>query len=813
MNTLADAESARLAGTSDTDFTGISETIIGDSQSVSGAAAARAAKSPPPWKLIASVGLTIVALIAFLVTRPGPTVEDEEPAKKASVAVTPQNDTPSDRSPSLVNPVARGPDRRGAEWVLSVGGSVGIETPDGTRLQIEDRKDLPGGPFVLRDVDVQNTSQVTDDGLINLRGCSQLRAIHAFDTTITDQGLANLTDEGRQPLEYLTSLFIARTEVTDKGLRYLAGSKNLFYLDIQSNLISDGSLLRNFRQLSTLDIVHTQISADDLSVLQELPLLRKLRVDGRQLEGVGSRHVSSLNKLSDLAVQYPRPGFDGAVLRKLEELTRLGLRELPDGQLGNILWAAVARVPKLESLNLHGNGVTDASIGKMPALPELEALTLKNGVKKVSGETIAAAVRRAAALKELVISDDELNDDDARFLESLTQLRQITLTGNDITNEGINALHVALPGCRIESDHGTFEPTDASISPDRRAAEVVLKLGGAVWVGSDFQQIPDPADLPTAPFSVTKIDLSGKKNIEDKFFANLRGLVDLQILTLTETSITDRGLANLTDEGRQPLPALQRLYLGDTKISQGGLQFLSGSHDLTSLSLDGTAIIDGAVLDQFPRLRMLELGQTSLTTDELLQICVRLPQLDRLTMDGRHLTETMASRLAGLPDLRALKLRDLPSDFEPDRLAKLPLLSELYVSTADSAVYDDDFWKGVAGLAKLHILMCTEGATDQSLAIARPMPQIEVLTFMSKVVTGEALAKAMSKFPNVRFLSVNYSDWTDNDIQQLHRLKSLGKLDLTKNSASVEAIQKLAAALPKCQIISDHGTFEPAKAE
>lgn len=350
-------------------------------------------------------------------------------------------------------------------------------------------------------------------------------------------------------------------------------------------------------------------------------------------------------------------------------------------------------------------------------------------------------------------------------------------------------------------------------SPDRRAAEGVLKLGGSVWVGSNVQQIVDPADLPTGHFVVTKIDLSEKKNIEDEFLSNFRGLADLQLLILSESSITDRGLANLTNEGRQPLPSLQRLHLDDTKISQDGLRFLSGSRGLFSLMLDGTAITEGAVLNQFPRLRNLELGQTSLTTANLLEIISRCPQLDRLTMDGRHLTETMASSLAGLPDLRALKLRDLPSDFDPGHLAKLPLLSELYVGTADSAVYDDDFWKSVAGLDKLHILMCTEGATDQSLAIARPMPQIQVFTVMSKAVTGEALAKAMSKFPNVRFLSVNYSDWTDDDIQQLHRLKSLGKLDLTKNSASAEAIKALSAALPSCLIISDHGTFEPTRSD
>tara|TARA_R110002072_G_C7978936_1_gene536023 strand:+ start:59955 stop:64283 length:4329 start_codon:yes stop_codon:yes gene_type:complete len=807
LNTFEGAETASPADASDTDFTGISETIVGDSRSIAGTAAARAARSPPLWKLIAPVGLAVVALIAFMVTRPGPTVEGEEPVKPASVAVAPQKAPPSDNSPRLESSEAQIPDRRGAEWVLSVGGNIRIETPDGTRLDIRNQEDLPDEPFVLSGVNVQNIQQVTDDGLMNLRGCSQLTSFYAYDTAITDQGLANLTDEGSLPLEYLTSLFIARTSVTEKGLQYLHQSRNLTYLDIESNPVSDGSILGQFRELETVSISLTKISAAGLSVLQALPRLWQLSVDGRQLQGAGGQSVSALSNLENLLVRFPGAEFDGVALSDLKKLTKLHLHELP-ARLDDQLWMAIAGLPKLNDLYLSGAGVSNFSIGKMPALARLQVLRLQSGEEKLSGETIAAAVRRAPALKELVVSHDELNDGDANFLESLTQLRRLSLTDNEISAEAIDSLHAALPGCRIESDHGTFEPTVAVMSPDRRSAEAVLKLGGMVWVGSNFQQITDPGDLPTAPFSVTKIDLSQKKNIEDEFLANFRGLAGLQNLILTETSISDRGLANLTDEGRHPLPALQRLYLDGTKVSQDGLLFLSGSRGLFSLMLDGTAITEGAVLNQFPRLRNLELGQTSLTTANLLEIISRCPQLDRLTMDGRHLTETMASSLADLPDLRALKLRDLPSDFDPDHLAKLPLLTELYVGTADSTVFDDDFWKVVAGLDQLHILMCTEGVTDQTLAIARPMPQVQVFTIMSKAVTGEALAKAMSKFPNVRFLSVNYSDWTDDDVQQLHRLKSLGKLDLTKNSASVEAIKALSAALPKCQIISDHGTFE-----
>lgn len=708
-------------------------------------------------------------------------------------------------------PAAMNPDRRAAEWVLSIGGNIGIDTHDGTRLQIEDGEDLPEGSFVLRNVSVQNLPQVTDDGLMNPCGCAQLASLYAYDTAITDQGLANLTDEGREPLLDLKNLFVARTAVTEKGLNYLAESKGLTYLDIESNPVSDGSFLGQFRELETAGIALTKIPADDLSALKDLPRLWQLSVDGRQLQAAGGEHVSSLSNLKSLLVRYPGVAFDGAILSGLKQLTKLELLELPEGRLDELVWSAVGGLPNLSELYLGGDGVEDVSIGKMPALSKLRTLRLKRGQKNISGKAVSAVVLRAPALKELVVSNNELNDGDVAFLGSLSQLERLTVTDNDITATAIESLRRKLPNCRIESDHGTFMSTVTAMSPDRRAAEAVLKLGGTVCVGSNFQEVADLADLPIEPFVVTRIDLSQKKNIEDQFLANFRGLAGLQILTLTETSITDRGLADLTDEGRQPLPALKQLDLDDTKISQTGLQFLSGSHDLSGLMLDKIAITEAAFLDRFPKLRMLSLGGVSLSTDELQRIA-RLPLLDRLTMDGQHLTESMAGILAGLKDLRALKLRNLPSDFEPGHLSRLASLTELYVNADDSEVFDERFWNVVAGLEELHILMC-KGVTDDSLAKAPPILQVEVLIVMSRVVTGEAVAKSMSKFPKVASLTINYSNWNDDDVEHLHSLKSLGKLDLTKNSASVEAIKALSAALPECHIISDHGTFGPTRSD
>jgi hypothetical protein len=236
-------------------------------------------------------------------TPPDPAATPLAPATPNKVSDEPQGDTLSDDSQSPDSSTLQSSDRRAAEWVLSVGGNIVVATEAGPHLAVSARGPLPDGPFMLKKFHISACPQVTDDGLTNLRGCLQLDSINAWDTAITDLGLANLTNEGRQPLRNLQNLQIMRTAATDTGLRYFVGSQNINLLGIDSTQVRDGSLLQKFSQLNSLDIARTKIPAEDLSVLLEMIQLRILTVDGGQLQGVGSRYVSTLNKLTKLTVR------------------------------------------------------------------------------------------------------------------------------------------------------------------------------------------------------------------------------------------------------------------------------------------------------------------------------------------------------------------------------------------------------------------------------------------------------------------------------------------------------------------------------
>jgi mono/diheme cytochrome c family protein len=87
-------------------------------------------------------------------------------------------------------------------------------------------------------------------------------------------------------------------------------------------------------------------------------------------------------------------------------------------------------------------------------------------------------------------------------------------------------------------------------------------------------------------------------------------------ITLANTRITDDGLAALS------LPAVRELNLRGTQVTNRGVQALAGASNLELLNLYGTAVDDGLVdtLPPLPALRRLFLGETPVSHEALAQL-------------------------------------------------------------------------------------------------------------------------------------------------------------------------------------------------
>jgi uncharacterized protein (TIGR03067 family) len=204
-------------------------------------------------------------------------------------------------------------------------------------------------------------------------------------------------------------------------------------------------------------------------------------------------------------------------------------------------------------------------------------------------------------------------------------------------------------------------------SDQAKAIAKIKKLGGQVNVheGSLFGLFKPKIDVH---FSGTKMSdtawesLKGLSNVQmlslddpqftDVGLEHLKGLTELQALRLDETGVTDAGLEHL-----EKFSQLEQLGLAGTKITDAGLKHLKGLKHLYFLEIGSTGITDAglAQVKEMGQLRILALEHTKIT-DAGLKNLDGLGQLIHLFLDGTNVTDAGLGYLNKLPKLRFLNL-------------------------------------------------------------------------------------------------------------------------------------------------------------
>jgi serine/threonine protein kinase/Leucine-rich repeat (LRR) protein len=711
-----------------------------------------------------------------------------------------------DRSKNLGSPMS--PDRRAAEWVVSIGGTVHVVSSQ-QAVTATTANELPQEPFFVDTVELAGNPQATDDGLKNLLGLSRLRSIAAWDTPISDAGLANLTDSGQQPLPNLQSLQLERTQITDTGLRHLVDSPMNKALAVGDTVVSDPDLVRTFSNATSLNIGLTSIPLSQLDFLDDFNRLGALSLDSRQwnaLAGSTPQFADSLRQVSVFDRTSTR--IDERLLMKIPNLVSLAMSGPPASQFDEAFWTTLAALPEFEDLRLDAQ-ISDGALTHLQRMPQLETLHLDSTT--ITGQGFAKAAQQLPGLRNLNLTNGSLTDNDVSSLAALQTLQQFALNGNQITAEGIATLRKVLPACRIISDHGTFEPDPASMSPDRRAAEWVIAQGGSVRIQATGEE-PDTArklaELPAGDFRLLDVDLSRCQRAIDDGLTVLRGLSSLEALYLVETLVSDQGLSNLVDEGRKPLTNLKRLYLDQTQVTEAGLRHLSGSTALEGLLLSKTQIRNWSVLQQFPKLASLSTNDTPAEATDLDAI-LKLPELVYLKTSAAHLSAIAEQNSNALSQLRDISIYELTTDFDTKVLSGLKSLRSLGLQNSEPRALNQEFWRTIAELPELADLHFTYGIDDRALAAMVPLPALTDFAINSKDVSGEGVAGALPNLPNLKSLSVSYSDWTDEDLRALTNGGSLEELTFVGNTLTRAGLEELASRFPGCRITSETVTIEP----
>ncbi|MEZ6138939.1 MAG: hypothetical protein R3B84_00065 [Zavarzinella sp.] len=149
----------------------------------------------------------------------------------------------------------------------------------------------PETPFGL-DLHV---TQLTDDGLKELAGLKSLTTLILFSKPVTDTGLKELAG-----LKSLTTLDLRITSVTDAGLKELVELKSLTSLHLGATKVTDAGLkeLAGLKSLTLLNLSGTQVTDDGLKELAGLKSLTSLGLVGTQVTDAGLKELAGLKSLT-----------------------------------------------------------------------------------------------------------------------------------------------------------------------------------------------------------------------------------------------------------------------------------------------------------------------------------------------------------------------------------------------------------------------------------------------------------------------------------------------------------------------------------
>ncbi len=468
------------------------------------------------------------------------------------------------------------PDRRAAEWVLSIGGNISIKE-NGQERGIGAVGDLPRGAFELTVVDLDGNQKVSDAGLAVFKDCKNMTQLHLGDT-VSDAGLAHFKD-----CKNLTHLWLAGKQVSDVGLAHFKGCQNMTQLHLGGTQVSDLGLahFKDCQNLTALALSWTKVSDAGLAHFKDCKNLTDLHLGGTPVSDAGLAHFKDCKNLAFLDLHYT-------------QVSDAGLVHFQDCK-------------NLTHLSLSGIQASDAQLAYFKDCKNLKDLSLSSTLVSDAG---LAYFQNCKNLTDLHLANTQVSDAGLNGFAGCPKLGIVDVKKTKVTEAGVKKLSAALPGCKIEWDGGVIEPR--SVTPDRRAAEYVVSIGGSITIKKNGQerQAGAEGELPRGAFELEVVSLYENQKVNDVGLAQFNGCQNLRQLDLGGTQVTDAGLAHF-----KQCKKLTSLGLINVQVSDAGLAHFDGCHDITQLYLGNTKLSDAGLahFKDCKNLQLLHLGNTNVS--------------------------------------------------------------------------------------------------------------------------------------------------------------------------------------------------------
>jgi hypothetical protein len=261
-------------------------------------------------------------------------------------------------------------------------------------------------------------------------------------------------------------------------------------------------------QVESLDLRAENTTDETLQVLDQLPGLKRLCLQGTHITNVGLEHLSVIGSLEELD------------LRSCKKITDQGMKH-------------VSRMLNLKGVKLNDTLIGDRGLESLSALTNLDALGIHSTRVTDGGLQF---VTRFARLKSLELGGGSLTDDALRHFELLKELEWLILSESRFTDAALVHLKDLV---RLKLLYIAWTPITGS------GFKHLAKLTRLENVHAVESQFTDEGLKYLAPLKGLKsLGLSGTK-VTDKGLNYIQGLSKLKSLGLEKTKVTRQGKAKL----------------------------------------------------------------------------------------------------------------------------------------------------------------------------------------------------------------------------------------------------------------------------
>lgn len=270
----------------------------------------------------------------------------------------------------------------------------------------------------LKSLNIQDGRDVTDAGLEAIAKLDQLETLYLHRSAGTDAGLAHLSG-----LENLRSLNIRMSpQYTEAGLKHFENLRHLSRLEYSGEITGEGlKHLRNLRKLRHLQFAAGRLSAKSLGVLTKLPRLNSLSLIGGTVDKAAMSQIAAIGNLQYLEFSKTKfPGDALLLIGRCQKLKTLSFRSIP---VKDPVLDEIAKIDTLKFLTLFQTEVTATGVETLSSLPNLTFLNLS--------------------------FSKEIHDEIRAPLGNFQKLKNVTLHGTSVTQEGGRAIRDFLPEVNV----------------------------------------------------------------------------------------------------------------------------------------------------------------------------------------------------------------------------------------------------------------------------------------------------------------------------------------------------------------------------